>query len=166
MKTTVYFNIGSNIGDRRAFIARAVPALYNLPGVKVDAVRQSAYVETEPWGFSSDNTFLNLGVAVDADIDTPWCEATLKRLLKYVKEVEKSISAMPHRKPDGTYDDREVDVDIIAVDELAFNSDTLTLPHPKMHLRSFVLGPLAELAPGWRHPLSGLTAAEIFLSTK
>ena len=73
---------------------------------------------------------------------------------------------MPHRKPDGTYGDREVDIDIIAVDELVFASDTLTLPHPRMHLRSFVLGPLAELAPGWRHPLSGLTAAEILLSTK
>ena len=105
-------------------------------------------------------------MAVDADIDAPWSEAGLEGLVKYVKEVEKSISSMPHRKPDGTYGDREVDIDIIAVDELVFASDTLTLPHPRMHLRSFVLGPLAELAPGWRHPLSGLTAAEILLSTK
>ena len=140
--------------------------MYTLPGVNVDAVRQSAYVESKPWGFCSDNSFLNLGVAADADIESPWSVAGLEGLVKYVKEVEKSISAMPHRKPDGTYGDREVDIDIIAVDELVFASDTLTLPHPRMHLRSFVLGPLAELAPGWRHPLCGLTAAELLLSTK
>lgn len=166
MKTTIYFNIGSNIGDRRTFIARAVAALYKLPDVEVASVRQSAYIESEPWGFISEKPFLNLGAAVLADIEKGWDETKLKRLIEYVKGVEREISEMPHRKPDGTYSDREVDIDIIAVDELCFATEALTLPHPQMHLRRFVLAPMAELAPLWRHPDTGLTAAEMLLSTK
>lgn len=166
MKTTVYLNIGSNKGDRPTFIARAVAALYTLPGVQVEAVRLSEFVESEPWGFCSQNGFLNLGVAVDAVVDKPWCRQSLIQLLRDIKNIERSISDTPHRKADNSYADREIDIDIIAVDRLSFSSEEFTIPHPRMHLRPFVLQPMAELAPGWRHPLLSATASELLLSTK
>ena len=166
VNTTVYLNIGSNKGDRPTFIAQAVAALYTVPGMQVEAVRLSEYVESEPWGFCSQNAFLNLGVAVDAVIDKLWCRQSLIQLLRDIKLIERSISGSPHRNADNSYADREIDIDIIAVDRLSFSSEELSIPHPHMHLRPFVLQPMAELAPGWQHPLLGATAAELLLSTK
>ncbi|MDE6378068.1 MAG: 2-amino-4-hydroxy-6-hydroxymethyldihydropteridine diphosphokinase, partial [Duncaniella sp.] len=65
----------------------------------------------------------------------------------------------PHRDRDGGYIDRRIDIDIIAIDSIVLSTPRLTLPHPRMHLREFVLVPLAQLAPGWVHPVTGLNAS-------
>lgn len=145
MQTSVYINIGSNSGDRRALTARAAAAI--VSAFPEATVRQSEPFESEPWGFDSDNTFVNIGLAVDMWRSTPWTASDLHALLDTTQAIERSISAMPHRNPDGTYRDREIDIDIIAVDDIAFTSPRLTLPHPRMHLRPFVMTPMAELAP-------------------
>ena len=73
--------------------------------------------------------------------------------------MERSISPAAHRHPDGSYADRMIDIDLIAAGSAVVDSPRLTLPHPRMHLRPFVLRPMDQLEPGWLHPLLGLTPA-------
>lgn len=151
---TLHLNIGSNIGHRRSAIERAVAAL--CEALPTGHTVCSEPVESEPWGFESPHPFLNVGVRIRLASPIEPGE-----VLRRVLAAERSVSAMPHRHPSGAYRDREVDIDIIAIDDLVTDTATLTLPHPRMHLREFVLRPMIELAPGWRHPLLGLTPAEM-----
>lgn len=159
---TAYINIGSNKGDRHALIELAVAlivdALEERKSLRIlktsTTLRMSDFVESEPWGYDSPHPFLNLGLAIETDIPP---EALLDLLLG----VERSISPASHRTPSGGYADRLIDIDLIAYGELVIDTPRLTLPHPRMHLRDFVLRPMVQLAPEWRHPLSGLTSAEM-----
>lgn len=142
--STVHINIGSNLGDSRSMLERAVAEISSRwPDGRV---RRSSIVESEPWGFKSPHRFLNIGVELHTD-ESP--EAVLDAL----QEIERRLCDAPHRAEDGTYIDRAVDIDLIYYDNLVIDTPRLTLPHPRMHLRPFVMGPLRELAPNWRHPL-------------
>lgn len=145
-----HINIGSNIGDRRAHIERAVAEIESALSVR--ALR-SDYIESEPWGYDSPNPYLNLGIAVDSGSMTP---LELHRLLQ---QIQQGIDPAPHRRADGTYADRTIDIDLITVGQAVIDTPELTLPHPRMTRRSFVLQPIARIDPAWRHPLTGLTAA-------
>lgn len=153
----VYINIGSNSGHRHALIERAVTAVsLALGGV----VSRSDIIETEPWGFSSPNPFLNVGLMVElegGDNSMSFAETVFESLSR----VEKDIDPSPHRDSSGGYIDRAIDIDLIAVDSLVMTTERLTLPHPQMHRRGFVLGPMMQLDSGWRHPLLGKTVAEM-----
>lgn len=151
----IYLNIGSNSGDRRANIAAAVAAVAAMPQVVAGSVRISDIVESEPWGYESDSPYLNVGAALEADIDSP------EEFLADIQACERAISDAPHRNADGSYRDRPIDIDIIAIDDIVCHTPTLTLPHPRMHQRAFVLEPMRQLAPAWRHPLLGLTTEEM-----
>lgn len=145
MKTSVYLNIGTNSGDRREFISRAVAAL-RLQPVFADALcRCSDVIETPAWGFESQYPFMNIGVAFHFQRHGAWTPAELESLLKTTQAVEKLISDKPHRNADGSYRDREIDIDIIAVDDIVYSSPTLVIPHPRAHLRDFVIIPLRQL---------------------
>lgn len=146
-----YLNIGSNIGDREAHLERAVAAVEKLLGSKC---RRSRVVESEAWGYHSENKFLNVGVAVATELSP-------EEVMKALQMAERDCGATAHRDENGGYVDRNVDIDFIALDDLVWESPALILPHPRMHLRAFVLEPLAELAPEWRHPLTGLTALQM-----
>lgn len=161
MNTTVYLNIGSNQGDRRAIVARAVAAVSALSFPVVERSRVSAPVESAPWGYDSDSAFLNVGVALDCRIDRPWTVPALHRLLDSLQAIERSIGTMPHRNADGSYRDRDLDIDLIDMDGIVIDTPDLVLPHPRMHLRAFVLKPIAEIDPGWIHPVRRMTAAEL-----
>lgn len=150
--SVAYLNIGSNQGDRHAFIERAV-ALIEL--LSDSPVMRSDYVLTAPWGFESPNQFLNLGVAIE------W-QGTPLQLLDRLQAVERAISPLPHRDGSGNYIDRAIDIDIIAIGQTIVESERLTIPHPKMHLREFVLKPMIQLAPEWIHPKLKLTAKELW----
>lgn len=150
----VYINIGSNQGDSRALIEQAVALIQSA--FRVAAVKSSV-VESEPWGFDSPHPFLNQGILIDVDLTERGPEAILDTLLY----IEKSISPLSHRDKDGNYVDRKIDIDLIAVDDIIFKSSTLTLPHPLMHLRWFVLKPLQELWSDWIHPVLGKNAHEL-----
>lgn len=160
---TAYINIGSNTGDRHALIELAVArivdaiemgkSLRTLEAVS-SLLRRSDFVESEPWGYDSPYPFLNLGLAIETDIPPG-------ALLDLLLGVERSISPASHRTPSGAYTDRLIDIDLIAYGDLVVDTPRLTLPHPRMHLRDFVLRPMTQLAPEWRHPLSGLTSAEM-----
>lgn len=143
-------NLGSNLGDRRLNLSRAMRAV----GAEFGDFEMSHVVESEPWGFDSTNSFLNVGMAFNSDLPP---EEVLGRL----QRVERSISPAPHRDASGGYADRVIDIDIVAVDREIIDTPSLSVPHPSLAERRFFLEPLAELAPGWTHPESGLTAAQM-----
>ena len=145
-----YLNIGSNIGDRRDNLYRAVAFL--VAGTSGGAV--SSIVESEPWGFESDNRFLNLGVKLSSDIEP-------QQMLERIHDIERRLGSAAHRDADGGYIDRLVDIDIVAIDDMVIDTPTLQVPHPHLAERDFFLRPMMELAPNWAHPVTGLTAAQM-----
>lgn len=143
-----HLNAGSNIGDRRANLARAVELLCGICGAREVAV--SEVVESEPWGYDSVNTFANVGINLTTAL-------TPRELLDACQAVERQMGSLCHRDAHGNYADRVIDIDIIAAGDWILNTPRLAIPHPRMHLRRFVLEPMAQLMPSWRHPVSALT---------
>ncbi len=82
-------------------------------------------------------------------------------VLRIVEGIQRDLDPSPHRDEAGGYIDRAIDIDIVAIDDVVMDTPELTLPHPRMHLREFVLVPMAELAPDWRHPRFGLRVDEM-----
>lgn len=139
--STVHINIGSNKGDRHALLMRAVALIVDLMCPRGYEV--SDPVVSEPWGYESPHMFMNIGLRLDIDADvTP---AALYRMLVQVERLVGGADDR-HRNPDGSYCDRAIDVDIIAVDRLV-SDDVLTLPHPRAAQRDFVMTPLRRLDP-------------------
>ena len=146
-----YLNIGSNIGDRRDNLYRAVVALAACTGGDCAV---TPIVESEPWGFESDNRFMNLGVCLQSTM-SPW------QMLERIHEIERELGSASHRDAQGGYVDRLVDIDIVAIDNLVIDSPSLQVPHRHLPERDFFLIPMQHLAPEWRHPVTGLTAAQM-----
>ncbi len=141
-----HINIGSNLGDRAAHINAAIDLLGSTAG-RVIAV--SSPWHSGPWGYDSPNMFMNVGVNIDTDLSPT-------ALLDTVKTAERTIDPDGrHRTAEGGYADRTIDIDIIAMGDEIRRSPDPQLPHPRMHLRPFVLGPMAQILPQWRHPLLG-----------
>lgn len=156
----IHINIGSNKGDRAALIERAVALIASRidPDGNAD-ILLAPIIESEPWGYESDRLFLNLGLMIDMPDDA--ITASPEGILDTLFEIEREISAAPHRDASGSYCDRPIDIDLIAFGDVVSDSPKLLLPHPRMSLRAFVLEPVACLDPAWRHPVTGLTAAEM-----
>ena len=138
------------MGDRRDNLYRAVVAL--AAGTGGCAV--SSIVESEPWGFESDNRFMNLGVSLCSDMEP-------EQMLDRIHEIERRLGSASHRDEQGGYIDRVVDIDIVAIDDMVIDTPTLQVPQPHLPERDFFLRPMMELAPEWRHPVTGLTAAQM-----
>ena len=147
---SIYLNIGSNKGDRVAKIDRAVSLIMRHPLLLNGRLRRAPLIHSKPVGYASEAEFVNLGIAIDFyDNILP---VTPEQLLDITQGIEKEIAPdSPHRNPDGSYRDREVDIDIIAIDGVCFHSERLTIPHPRAAARDFVMRPMAFLAPKW-HP--------------
>ena len=143
-------NIGSNLGDRRHNLSRAMAAIMRRYG----DLEMSHVVETDPFGYESQNKYLNVGIMFRSD-DSP------ETVLKELQEIEHAISPSPHRNEDGGYADRVLDIDMIAADDAVIDTPSLQLPHPRLAERDFFLVPLEEIAPAWRHPVTGLNATEM-----
>lgn len=146
----VFINIGSNLGNRRLNLSRALVEIEKIVGY----FEISHSIETLPWGYVSDKKFLNVGLSFQTDMEP-------EELLLKFQDIEKKLNKNPHRDDAGNYADREVDIDIVAIDEMIIDSPSLKVPHPHLAERRFFLEPLNELAPGWRHPATGLTPAEM-----
>lgn len=145
-----FLNIGSNLGNRKLNISRALRALEE----KFGYFEVSRIVESRPWGFVSDHMFANVAVMVISDLQP-------EEVLAVTKEIERRLGSGSHRDQYGGYADRVIDIDIVACDETEVDTDTLRIPHPHLAERRFFLEPMAELAPAWRHPATGLTCAEM-----
>ncbi len=143
-------NIGSNLGDRRHNLSKAMAGVMRRYG----NLDMSHVVETEPFGFRSANKFLNIGILFATDQEP-------LTVLEQMQQIEHEISPASHRNADGTYADRKIDIDIIAIDDMVIDTPELKVPHPHLSERDFFLVPMEEIAPSWRHPLTGLTATEM-----
>lgn len=130
-----YLNLGSNLGNRLLHLTRAMKAI----GEEFGPYDISHKVESDPWGFDSTNRFVNIGLAIESDLAP---EEVLDRL----QAIEKSISPRGHRRWDGSYNDREIDIDIMATDGGEYHSDRLDIPHPHLREREFFMTPLQELS--------------------
>ena len=146
MLVTLIF--GGNQGDRKALIDEAVKEMSKLGKIET---RSSLY-ETAPWGFESDNTFLNAVIVMTTELSP-------MELLDATRLIEIEMGRI--EKSDGAYHDRIIDIDLLMVDEQILHTERLTLPHPLMHKRSFVMEPLAEVAPLVKHPVFGKTMREL-----
>lgn len=147
-----HINIGSNLGDSLSEIEKAVAEI--AFHISVAPPRSSNPVYSKSWGYESDNIYTNIGVEIITCLPP---EELLERLL----EIEHRLSPLPHRDTNGNYIDRLIDIDLIYYENCIIDSPTLKLPHPRMHLREFVLRPVAELAPYWCHPITGKTASQM-----
>lgn len=129
-----YLSLGSNLGDRHATMQSAILLLDSQAG-SVDRV--SSAIETEPWGFKSANKFLNMCVRITTTLSPEQLLATTKDIELQLGRTTKSVN--------GQYHDRPIDIDILTYDDLHINTPSLTLPHPHMHERDFVMIPLREI---------------------
>lgn len=138
MPMKIHLNIGGNSPETRLLCARAVVLLAR--GFRGARLLLSDYVESEPWGFESPGRFLNRGVlALLPETIDP------EAVLDITQAVERQLSDVPHRNADGSYRDREIDIDIIDIDGIALSTPRLTLPHPRAAARPFVTGPMLQL---------------------
>ena len=126
--------MGTNLGDKRKNIAEAIKNIGELVG---DVVRQSALYETEPWGFRSDNRFVNAAVCVDTQLSP-------RRLLEVTQRIEREMGRTL-KSDGGEYHDRIIDIDILLYGDLHIDEHDLKIPHPLMHERDFVMTPLNEI---------------------
>ena len=149
MASIAYIGLGSNLGDRAATLQGALDALSAHP--QIDAVRCSRRIETEPVGGPSDQPrYLN---AV-AELTTTLGPDALLTLLQTVETRLGRTRSVPNAP-------RTLDLDLLLYDDLCRTTPELTIPHPRMHERRFVMAPLAEIAPDAWHPVLRKTARKI-----
>lgn len=130
----LYLSLGSNLGDRQTTMRRAI----NLVDEKIGRVdRESSPLETEPWGFESSNKFLNMCIRV-LTVLSP------EQVLDATQDIERQLGRKA-KSVDGKYHDRPIDIDMLMYDDLHISTPRLTLPHPLMHEREFVMKPLGEI---------------------
>ena len=132
--STVYLSLGSNLGDRELILRRAVSLLAERAG---KILRLSAFHETAPWGFSSDNMFVNAAVSIETSLSP-------RQLLVATQAIEKDLGRTV-KSADGLYHDRPIDIDILLYDNMTVDEPDLKIPHPLMNEREFVKIPLREI---------------------
>lgn len=140
-------SLGSNLGDRLGSIRQAT-LMFKEKNIFI--VASSDVFETEPWGVKNQPSFLNACLIVETE-DPP------RDLMLKLQSIESGLGRVARFR----WGPREIDIDIIFMDELAVNEDDLVIPHPKMHKRAFVLVPLNQVAPEWIHPLLGKSVREM-----
>jgi 2-amino-4-hydroxy-6-hydroxymethyldihydropteridine diphosphokinase len=146
MDHIVYLALGTNIGNRAANLKRAV---YLLPPQMTVKAKSKVY-ETQPWGYTEQDPFLNQVVMA-----TTYLKPT--KLIKHIKRLEAAMG----RKANFRHGPRLIDIDILFYDDVILETPTLTLPHPSLHERGFVLLPLMDIAPGLIHPVKGKSIREL-----
>jgi 2-amino-4-hydroxy-6-hydroxymethyldihydropteridine diphosphokinase len=146
MNHLVYLGLGTNLGDRPANLAAARAGL--APDVSI--LKASPIYESPPWGYLNQPAFLNQVLLVETLL-------TPVDLLAYLKDLEVRLGRLPSVR----YGPRQIDIDILFYDQLILEIAGLSIPHPQLAVRAFVLAPLADLAPDLVHPVLKVTIREL-----
>ncbi|MBQ2787234.1 MAG: 2-amino-4-hydroxy-6-hydroxymethyldihydropteridine diphosphokinase [Bacteroidaceae bacterium] len=146
----LFLSLGSNLGDKKENLMRTIEKLSSALGTPAAV---SSIIETEPWGFTSANSFFNCVAAFDTPLSPT-------EILHITQETEREMGRTA-KSVNGEYKDRIIDIDILLYGDETINTENLTIPHPLMHKRLFVLEPLAQIAPRHLHPTLKKTIAEL-----
>ena len=147
---SVYLILGGNLGDRFCYMEQARVSISE----RIGAIRKfSSFYETEPWGFSHDQLFLNQVFEVDTKLN-PF------EMLECINDIELNLGRVRNKD---RYSSRTIDIDILFYDDLVIVTPALTIPHPEMTKRRFVLEPLAEIASEIVHPVLKKTIRQLLL---
>jgi len=152
--STVFLLLGGNIGNTKEKFKQAQSLIIKYIG---DIVQQSSNYQSDAWGFKSSNSFLNCVIITKTNL-TPY------DLLKKTQEIEVLLGRKQKTKT--TYESRIIDIDILFYDNKIIESDTLSIPHPRLHLRKFTLEPLLALSPNFVHPTLQKTIVNIYQECK
>ena len=134
MSHTVFLSLGTNLGDKEHNLHQAISEIQ----MRIGAIKaQSAFLQTAPWGFESKNSFLNAAVRVETDL-SPFA------VLRITQDIERHMGRT-HKSAGGIYHDRIIDIDILLYDDLHLSTPELTIPHPHINERDFVLIPLSQI---------------------
>ena len=147
--TKTYLLLGSNMGNREAFLSKALTEIDTKIG-KIS--KKSKIYQTEPWGEKEQEDFLNIAVEVETKLKP-------KKILEKIHEIEKLLD----REETYKWGPREIDIDILFYGEEMISEVDLTIPHPFIHERKFTLIPLAEIAPELYHPIMGANIMDLLL---
>jgi len=140
MKHSVFLSLGSNQGEKTAICTRAIDEILKLEGSCL--VAKSSWYHTQPWGKEDQDWFINGVIQVETTLNP-------HELLDRLKAIESQLG----RRDTGRWGPRPIDIDILFYDHLKITSPELRIPHPRAHERSFVLAPMAEIAPHFIHPV-------------
>ena len=146
-KKIVLMSLGSNQGNRLIMLTKAISELARSGFCIID---RSKIWETTPWGFTDQPRFLNMCISTETDLSP-------EKMIEMVKTIEERLGKTKKIK----WGPRNIDIDVIAIGELVLETTELSVPHPHMHERAFVLIPLREIAPQFRHPITGRTVDEM-----
>lgn len=149
--TTVYLGLGTNLGNKEANLRTAIYKLQERIGKQVSL---SSFYETAPWGFESDHSFLNAAIGLETSLSPI-------EILHITQEIEKELGRTK-KSVNGSYSDRLIDIDILLYDTLVLQTPELTIPHPLMTERDFVMKPLIEIAGNVIHPTRQKTLSELY----
>lgn len=148
---TVYLGLGTNLGNKEANLRTAIYKLQERIGKQVSL---SSFYETAPWGFESDHSFLNAVIGLETSLSPI-------EILHITQEIEKELGRTK-KSVNGSYSDRLIDIDILLYDTLVLQTPELTIPHPLMTERDFVMKPLIEIAGNVIHPTRQKTLSELY----
>ncbi len=148
MSKTAYIGIGSNLGQKLENCFKAIKRIEKIPGCRVTA--RSDFFRTEPVGVMGHDWYVNGVISLEAD-------AAPRQLLKHLLAIETDLGRVRIKK----WDPRAIDLDILLFGQDVLDENGLTIPHPLMHLRNFVLTPMVQLAPDLIHPLLGKSMTEL-----
>ncbi|MDR2475550.1 MAG: 2-amino-4-hydroxy-6-hydroxymethyldihydropteridine diphosphokinase [Bacteroidales bacterium] len=146
----LYLGLGSNIAPREEYLQKAIQLIEIRVG-RVVAVSQ--FYETKPWGFASPNMFLDAAIQVETNIFP-------RELLIIIQQIEKEMGRND-RNSYKRYEDRMIDIDILFYDDLVYSDPELTIPHPLIEKREFVLNALCDIAPDFVHPVCNKKVADL-----
>ncbi len=150
MAADILLSFGSNLGDRKAMIEKAVELLIEKRAVFGTTL--SSFYETEPVGYSDQPWFLNSALKGTTELSP-------EELFAVCKQTEKELGRISRTK----WHEREIDIDVLFYGKLILKTDELEIPHPRLHERRFVLAPAAEIAPDLLHPVLGLDLSNLLM---
>lgn len=143
--------LGGNLGDRKMLLIQAIKEIEKSCG---RILKKSKIYESESWGFESDDNFLNQAIKIETDFDAI-------KLLSKLQFIEKQLGRTAKTPTNQTYSSRLIDIDILFFNQEIINNETLTIPHPRLHLRKFTLECILDISPDYIHPIFNKTIEKL-----